>query len=63
VAIDGAKGVGEGTTIADYATIINAINDALSQVRPGAQVNIAPATPDSILVALSSKQAESPPET
>ena len=52
VTLNGAKGVGESGTIAGYAAVINALNDALSDVRPGAQVNLAPATPDSIFAAL-----------
>jgi len=51
-ALDGAKGVGESGTIAGYAAVMNAVNDALSQVRSGAQANVAPATPDSIFSAL-----------
>ncbi|MGH9919622.1 MAG: molybdopterin cofactor-binding domain-containing protein [Nitrososphaerales archaeon] len=50
--INGVKGVGESGTMAGYAAVMNAVNDALSQVRLGAQVNIAPATPDSIVAAL-----------
>jgi len=61
VALDGVKGVGEGSTTIGYAAIINAINDALSRVRPGAQVNLAPATPDSILSALLANSAAEPP--
>jgi carbon-monoxide dehydrogenase large subunit len=52
ITLNGAKGVGESGTIAGYAAVMNALNDALSQVRPGAQVNLAPATPDSILAAI-----------
>jgi len=33
---------------------MNALNDALSRVRPGAQVNTAAATPDSVFASLSS---------
>ena len=50
--LSGAKGVGESGTIVGYAAVINALNDALSNVRQGAQVNLAPATPDSILAAI-----------
>lgn len=51
-ALDGAKGVGESGTIAAYAAVMNAVNDAINEVRPGKAVNVAPATPDSIVVAL-----------
>jgi aerobic carbon-monoxide dehydrogenase large subunit len=51
-ALNGAKGVGESGTIVGYAAVMNALNDALSFVRPGAHVDIAPATPDSIFAAL-----------
>ena len=51
-ALNGAKGVGESGTIVGYAAVMNALNDALSFIRPGAHVDIAPATPDSILAAL-----------
>ena len=51
--LNGAKGVGESGTIVGYAAVMNAVNDALSVVRPGAQVNLAPATPDSIFAAIS----------
>ena len=50
--LNGAKGVGESGTIVGYAAVMNAVNDALSNVRPGAQVNLAPATPDSIFAAI-----------
>jgi carbon-monoxide dehydrogenase large subunit len=50
--LNGAKGVGESGTIVGYAAVMNALNDALSVVRPGAQVNVAPATPDSIMAAI-----------
>ena len=51
-ALNGVKGVGESGTIVGYAAVMNALNDALSFVRPGAHVDIAPATPDSIFAAL-----------
>jgi carbon-monoxide dehydrogenase large subunit len=54
VSLNGAKGVGESGTNAGYAAVINALNDALSNVFPGAQVNVAPATPDAIFAALQS---------
>lgn len=44
----GVKGVGESGTNGAYAAVINAVNDAVSQVRPGAEINMAPATPDAI---------------
>ena len=50
--LNGAKGVGESGTIVGYAAVMNALNDALSNVRPGAQVNLAPASPDSIFAAM-----------
>jgi carbon-monoxide dehydrogenase large subunit len=59
VTLNGAKGVGESGTNAGYAAVMNALNDALSNVRPGAQVNIAPATPDSIFAALAISHHES----
>ncbi len=59
VTLNGAKGVGESGTNAGYAAVMNAINDALSHVRPGARVNVAPATPDSIFAALAIKHPES----
>jgi len=50
--LNGVKGVGESGTIVGYAAVMNALNDALSFVRPGASVDVAPATPDSIFAAL-----------
>jgi CO/xanthine dehydrogenase Mo-binding subunit len=50
--LNGVKGVGESGTIVGYAAVMNALNDALSSVRPGTHVNVAPATPDSIIAAL-----------
>jgi aerobic carbon-monoxide dehydrogenase large subunit len=50
--LDGAKGVGESGTIASYAAVMNALNDALSQVRKGVEVNIAPALPNRIYAGL-----------
>jgi len=50
--LNGVKGVGESGTIVGYAAVMNALNDALSFVRPGASVDIAPATPDSIYAAI-----------
>ena len=46
VTLDGVKGVGESGTIGSYAAVINALNDAISQVKSDAQENIAPALPD-----------------
>ena len=57
--LNGAKGVGESGTIAAYAAVMNAINDAMSLIRPGAQVNVAPSTPDSIFSALGVNHPES----
>jgi len=51
-ALNGVKGVGESGTIVGYAAVMNALNDALSFIRPGGHVDIAPATPDSIFAAL-----------
>jgi carbon-monoxide dehydrogenase large subunit len=51
-ALNGAKGVGESGTMAGYAAVMNAVNDALAQVRPGAHLDIAPATPDAIVAAV-----------
>jgi len=50
--LNGVKGVGESGTIVGYAAVMNAINDALSFVRPGARVDIAPATPSAVYEAL-----------
>jgi aerobic carbon-monoxide dehydrogenase large subunit len=50
--LDGAKGVGESGTIAAYAAVMNALNDALSQFRKGAEVNICPALPDSVYASI-----------
>jgi aerobic carbon-monoxide dehydrogenase large subunit len=51
--LDGVKGVGESGTNAAYAAVMNALNDALSQVGPNLELNMAPATPDSIFSVLS----------
>ena len=59
--LDGVKGVGESGTNAAYAAVMNAVNDALSQVRPGLELNLAPATPNSIFSALQSRSAERSP--
>ena len=52
VTLDGVKGVGESGTNASYAAVMNAVNDALSQIRPGLELNIAPATPDKVYSAM-----------
>ncbi|AKA48064.1 hypothetical protein IX51_01960 [uncultured archaeon] len=51
-ALNGVKGVGESGTMAGYAAVMNAINDALDHVRPGARIDLAPATPDAIIAAI-----------
>lgn len=53
--LDGVKGVGESGTIGSYAAVMNALNDALSQVRSDARVDIAPALPEQVFNALVSK--------
>jgi aerobic carbon-monoxide dehydrogenase large subunit len=55
VTLHGAKGVGESGTIGSYAAVLNALNDALSQLGKN-EVNVAPATPDTVFYALSSIQ-------
>ncbi len=55
--LDGVKGVGESGTNAGYAAVMNAVNDALSQIGPGMELNIAPATPDSIFSVLRTSAA------
>lgn len=47
VSLNQAKGVGESGTNGSYAAIMNALNDAISQL-DGGQVNIAPAFPESV---------------
>ena len=54
VALNGVKGVGESGTNGSYTAVMNALNDTLSRVRPGVQVNTAAATPESVFAALSS---------
>ncbi len=44
--LDGVKGVGESGTIAAYAAVMNALNDAISQIRKGVEVDIAPGLPE-----------------
>jgi len=60
VTLDGAKGVGESGTNGAYAAVINALNDALSQLGTGAEVNMVPATPDAVFRALNAKRAKTP---
>jgi carbon-monoxide dehydrogenase large subunit len=60
VTLDGAKGVGESGTNGAYAAVINALNDALSQLGAG-EVNVAPATPDAIFRILSAGVAKARP--
>jgi CO/xanthine dehydrogenase Mo-binding subunit len=52
VTLDGVKGVGESGTNGAYAAVMNALNDALSQVGAGMELNMAPATPDCIFSVL-----------
>jgi aerobic carbon-monoxide dehydrogenase large subunit len=47
ISLNRAKGVGESGTNGSYAAIMNALNDAISQLN-GEQVNIAPAFPESV---------------
>ena len=49
ISLNGAKGVGESGTIAAYPAIINALNDALTKVKHGAKLSIAPAFPEKVL--------------
>jgi aerobic carbon-monoxide dehydrogenase large subunit len=60
VTLDGAKGVGESGTNGAYAAVINALNDALSQLGTGAEVNVAPATPDAVFRAMNAKRVKTP---
>jgi len=48
VTLNGVKGVGESGTIASYGAVMNALNDALSQIEKTNEVNVSPATPDII---------------
>ena len=59
--LDGVKGVGESGTNAAYAAVMNALNDALSQVGPGIGLNTTPATPDAVFSAIRSKDRGSNP--
>jgi aerobic carbon-monoxide dehydrogenase large subunit len=58
VTLDGVKGVGESGTNGAYAAVINALNDALSQLGTGAEVNLVPATPDAIFRVMSESDAQ-----
>jgi carbon-monoxide dehydrogenase large subunit len=58
--LDGAKGVGESGTNGAYAAVINALNDAVSQLGPG-EVNGDPATPGAIFRILSATGAKARP--
>ncbi len=49
ITLNGAKGIGESGTIASYPAVINALNDALSQMSEKYVLNIAPATPDAVI--------------
>lgn len=51
--LDGAKGVGESGTIAGYAAVINALNDALAELTNSKDLSAAPATQESIYRAAS----------
>ena len=56
ITLNGDKGVGESGTIGSYAAVINAVNDALTQIIGGTtKIDIAPALPNDIYNALSSK--------
>jgi carbon-monoxide dehydrogenase large subunit len=57
VTLDGVKGVGESGTNGSYAAVMNALNDALSQIRPGVEANMVPATPDRIFSLLNQGNA------
>ena len=48
ITLNGAKGIGESGTIAAYPAVINALNDALSQINDKIVFNIAPATPEAV---------------
>lgn len=49
ITLSGAKGIGESGTIAAYPAVINALNDALSQMSEKIVFNIAPATPNAVI--------------
>lgn len=53
VSLSLAKGVGESGTIASYAAVMNALNDAISQVHAKTkELNIAPSFPEDVLFAI-----------
>ena len=52
IMLNGAKGIGESGTNAAYPAVINALNDALSQMSEKYVLNIAPATPDAVISAI-----------
>ena len=57
VTLDGVKGVGESGTIGSYGAVVNALNDALSQVEKSKEINVAPIVPDIIYsAALNNKE-------
>jgi carbon-monoxide dehydrogenase large subunit len=58
VTLDGAKGVGESGTNGSYAAVINALNDALSQLGTGKELSMVPATPDAIFRTLNASAAK-----
>ena len=60
--LDGVKGVGESGTIASYAAVMNALNDAISQVQKGAEVDVAPALPEAVFKAINVKSYKIVPE-
>ncbi len=52
ITLNGTKGVGETGTIASYAAVMNALNDALSKVEKSKEINIAPALPHNVYACL-----------
>jgi len=52
ITLNGAKGAGEGGTIAAYPAIINAVNDALSQLDPKFELNLLPASPEAVMAVI-----------
>ncbi len=50
--LDGVKGIGESGTIAGYAAVINALNDALSQVNNSKDLSAAPVSQESLFRAV-----------
>ena len=48
VTLDGVKGVGESGTIASYAAVMNALNDALGQLQNSTEEDIAPALSEKV---------------